>query len=205
MMVRAAIAIENKPWADDQPRQLNDYAKHLGKQYKHFRLIYLTPNGEDPSEYSIKREKREKLEKEGKLASASIRKWANGWLKRAEDEVKSRTSALVCVRFPQGANRKPSGAGRGRRATRETGRASLCNDTSRLSRHITRSMYARHYRIMTYQQAIQLARDTLKPLCDTKGVGLGVCKIRRQATVYDFHESSQMASERARCFSNNSP
>ena len=88
---QAAIAIENKPWADDQPRQLNDYAKHLGKQYKYFRLIYLTPNGGEPSEYSINREKREELENAGKLANASIRNWASdtGWLKRAEGEVKA--------------------------------------------------------------------------------------------------------------------
>ena len=87
---RTAIAIENKSRkAPDQLQQLCNYAKHLGKQYKHFRLIYLTPNGEEPSEYSIKREKREKLENEGKFAKASIKNWADGWLKRAEDEVKA--------------------------------------------------------------------------------------------------------------------
>ena len=41
-----------------------------------FKLIYLTPKGEDPSEYSITLEEREQLENEGKLANASIRKWA---------------------------------------------------------------------------------------------------------------------------------
>ena len=88
----AAIAIENKPWADDQHLQLSDYARHLESMYRgRFKLIYLTPNGEDPSEYSIRREKREELENEGKLANASIQEWAsdNGWLKRAEDEVKA--------------------------------------------------------------------------------------------------------------------
>ena len=88
----AAIAVENKPWAEDQDQQLSDYARHLESMYDgHFKLIYLTPNGEDPSEYSIKREKREKLENAGKLANASIRKWANdnGWLQRAENEVKA--------------------------------------------------------------------------------------------------------------------
>ena len=86
----AAIAVENKPWAEDQDQQLSDYARHLESMYDgHFKLIYLTPNGEDPPEYSIKREKREKLG--NKLANASIRKWAsdNGWLKRAESEVKA--------------------------------------------------------------------------------------------------------------------
>lgn len=86
-----AIAVENKPWAGDQDQQLSDYARHLESMYKgRFKLIYLTPKGEDPSEYSITREQREQLENEGKLANASIRKWAgdNGWLKRAENEVK---------------------------------------------------------------------------------------------------------------------
>ena len=87
-----AIAIENKPWAGDQDQQLSDYARHLESMYGgRFKLIYLTPNGETPSEYSIKREKREELENAGKLANASIRNWASdtGWLKRAEGEVKA--------------------------------------------------------------------------------------------------------------------
>ena len=87
-----ALAIENKPWAGDQHLQLSDYAHHLESMYEgRFKLIYLTPKGEDPSEYSITREEREQLENEGKLANASIRKWAgdNGWLKRAEDAVKA--------------------------------------------------------------------------------------------------------------------
>lgn len=88
----AAIAIENKPWAGDQENQLSDYARHLELKYKgRFNLIYLTPKGEDPSENSIKPEKREKLSKEGKLANASIQDWASdhGWLKRGEDGVKA--------------------------------------------------------------------------------------------------------------------
>ena len=87
-----AIAIENKPWADDQHLQLSAYACHLESMYEgRFRLIYLTPQGENPSEYSITRERREELTAEGKLANASIRDWAsaNGWLKRAENEVKA--------------------------------------------------------------------------------------------------------------------
>ena len=72
----AAIAVENKPWAVDQDQQLSDYARHLESIYgERFKLIYLTPNEEEPSEDSIKRDKREKLEKEGKLGYASIWKW----------------------------------------------------------------------------------------------------------------------------------
>ena len=88
----AAIAIENKPWAGDQHLQLSDYAHHLESMYEgRFKLIYLTPNGEKPSEDSIDYREREEREKKGQLDYASIRDWAsdNGWLKRAEDEVKA--------------------------------------------------------------------------------------------------------------------
>ena len=88
----AAIAIENKPWAKDKHLQLSDYAQHLELMYEgRFKLIYLRPEVEKPSKDSITCKEREKLEKEGKLDYASIQKWAgdNGWLKRAEDEVKA--------------------------------------------------------------------------------------------------------------------
>lgn len=90
----AAIAVENKPWAGDQDQQLSDYAEHLESEsmYKgRFKLIYLTPNGEKPSEASIATEERKKREDAKQLDYASIRKWASdtGWLKRAEGEVKA--------------------------------------------------------------------------------------------------------------------
>ena len=87
-----AIAVENKPWAGDQDQQLSDYARHLESMYEgRFKLIYLTPNGEDPSEASISPEERKKRKDENQLDCASIRNWAsdNGWLKRAENEVKA--------------------------------------------------------------------------------------------------------------------
>ena len=89
----AAIAIENKPWENstDELGQLSDYARHLELKYeKRFKLIYLTPDGKkDPSEGSITPEKRKELEEKGKFAKASIQEWTDGWLKRAEDEVKA--------------------------------------------------------------------------------------------------------------------
>ncbi len=88
---QAAIAIENKPWAGDQDQQLSDYARHLELMYDgRFKLIYLTPNGEKPSEASITPEERKKRKDKNQLDYASIRNWASdGWLKRAEDEVKA--------------------------------------------------------------------------------------------------------------------
>ena len=88
----AAVAIENKSrGAQDLPQQLCNYARHLESIYeKHFKLIYLTSDGKkDPSEVSITPEKRKDLEEEGQFVKASIQKWADGWLKRAEDEVKA--------------------------------------------------------------------------------------------------------------------
>ena len=49
-----ALAIENKPYADDQKHQVRDYLRFLRKQYgQNFLLIYLSPTGEGPSEWSI--------------------------------------------------------------------------------------------------------------------------------------------------------
>ena len=87
---RAAVAVENKPREDstDEERQLYDYAQYLESRYKsRFKLIYLTPDERDPSENSITCKERKGLAE--KFAKASIQKWANGWLKRAEDEVKA--------------------------------------------------------------------------------------------------------------------
>ena len=51
-----ALAIENKPYAGDQKHQVQAYLRHLeGKDAPNFLLIYLSPTGEGPSEYSVKR------------------------------------------------------------------------------------------------------------------------------------------------------
>jgi len=50
------IAIENKLWAPDQENQLFDYSKFLNKKFKNYILLYLTPDGRDPSEKSIEKE-----------------------------------------------------------------------------------------------------------------------------------------------------
>lgn len=49
-----AIAIENKPFADDQPEQISRYLQFLdGLALSEYRLLYLTPDGTLPTEYSI--------------------------------------------------------------------------------------------------------------------------------------------------------
>ena len=52
---RHCLAIENKPFAGDQKNQIKDYLAWLRKNYgDRFLLIYLTPRGEAPSDYSVK-------------------------------------------------------------------------------------------------------------------------------------------------------
>jgi len=51
------IAIENKLWAPDQGEQLFDYSEFLNKKFKkNHILLYLTPDGREPSEKSISKE-----------------------------------------------------------------------------------------------------------------------------------------------------
>ena len=52
---RYCLAIENKPFAGDQKDQIKDYLDWLRKNYgDRFLLIYLSPRGEAPSDYSVK-------------------------------------------------------------------------------------------------------------------------------------------------------
>ena len=61
------LAIENKPYASDQKNQVQDYLKYLKDKYpERFLLIYLSPNGEAPSEESLPR--RTLVEWEGRFA-----------------------------------------------------------------------------------------------------------------------------------------
>ena len=51
---KQAVAIENKIWAKDQPKQLQRYHKTLeNKGYTDIHLLYLTPHGHAPSEDSV--------------------------------------------------------------------------------------------------------------------------------------------------------
>ena len=48
------LAIENKPYADDQPNQVKDYLAFLQREYAdRFLLIYLSPTGQGPSRWSL--------------------------------------------------------------------------------------------------------------------------------------------------------
>jgi len=61
------LAIENKPYADDQRNQVRDYLCFLQRTYRdRFLLIYLSPTGQGPSSWSLPR--RELRKWTGRLA-----------------------------------------------------------------------------------------------------------------------------------------
>lgn len=48
------LAIENKPYAEDQEKQIKEYLDYLSRRFDNrFVLIYLSPKGEGPSNWSI--------------------------------------------------------------------------------------------------------------------------------------------------------
>ena len=83
-----AIAIENKPSARDQPGRLDVYAEHLQKKYEgRYLLLYLTPDGKEPSEDSLLPQRRAELGDH--FACVSLVKWAKRWMQEAESQVKA--------------------------------------------------------------------------------------------------------------------
>jgi hypothetical protein len=86
-----AVAIENKMRARDQESQLSDYCDHLAATYRDsYVLLYLTPDGAEPTSESIDPTKREHLKENGKLRCISYRsevqKWLNSCVKDCEAE-----------------------------------------------------------------------------------------------------------------------
>jgi hypothetical protein len=53
----AGIAIENKPWAIDQNKQIDDYVEHIRQRYPNYYIVYLTPDGREPPEHSAAKTK----------------------------------------------------------------------------------------------------------------------------------------------------
>ena len=75
------LGIENKPGDGDQERQLNDYIDHLRKKYRdRFCLVYITSDGGNPDETSIKASLREELKKERKLICISYNRDMLKWI-----------------------------------------------------------------------------------------------------------------------------
>ena len=77
------VAIENKPWATDQTQQVDDYLDHLSKQYPIYYIIYLTQNGDKPSDQSARKTKTQEKEK---LIIMSYKDDITAWLKACYKE-----------------------------------------------------------------------------------------------------------------------
>ena len=81
------LAVENKPWAEDQPNQISDYLKHLSFKFnsnkatdavRDYLLVYLSRDGNPPSDYSIQEQDRIGQEKSGHFFTISygnLKKW----------------------------------------------------------------------------------------------------------------------------------
>jgi hypothetical protein len=75
------VGIENKPWALDQPNQLEDYVNDLDRESKgHFLCVYLSRDGLPPEQSSISSERRILLERRSQLKILSYPKIMCAWL-----------------------------------------------------------------------------------------------------------------------------
>ncbi len=81
-----AIAIENKPFADDQERQIMRYCDFMARAFgeDNFLMIYLSADGSNPTDKSLSKDERGKLEKENKylvISYPQIRDWVSNCIK----------------------------------------------------------------------------------------------------------------------------
>jgi hypothetical protein len=100
-----AICIENKIYASDQPLQLKRYYEYikyiLGFNDDQILLIYLTPEGRDPSRESIKDDEREDLERKKILKNISYKKDIKNWLNSSSNYVKSENVKILINQYLQ--------------------------------------------------------------------------------------------------------
>lgn len=85
-----AIGIENKPFAEDQPNQLEDYCAYLQRRFSgNYVLFYLTPGGANPSAFSISVEMLDQLKTAGNLRCISYRVEIRTWLENCIKECRA--------------------------------------------------------------------------------------------------------------------
>lgn len=92
-----SIAIENKPFASDQDKQIVRYTNYLSSLYgeTNFTMIYLSSDGSEPSENSLPKIKKNKLGKQFIIISYSqLRKW---FLDCAEITKQSKSERLTTM------------------------------------------------------------------------------------------------------------
>jgi hypothetical protein len=79
-----ALMIENKPYASDQDRQLQDYADHLKKYAKTYVMVYLSGDGKPPSEQSLAEDEREQMKQAGHLITLAYGRDLVAWLRQCK-------------------------------------------------------------------------------------------------------------------------
>ena len=79
------LAIENKPWANDQDKQLSDYAEHLNNSFKDWCLIYLSGSGSAPSDISATKDEIEAWEAKEQYQKKDFN-FIFEWLEKCEQQ-----------------------------------------------------------------------------------------------------------------------
>jgi len=95
----AAIAIENKPWANDQDAQCKDYLNQLKNSHpSHYCLVYLSASGEIPSDDSIPEADIEEAEGDGYFKAIGYTDLLD-WLKDCRRECQADRIAVFLSEF----------------------------------------------------------------------------------------------------------
>ena len=89
------IIVENKVYSGDQENQLKDYVANAGNPF----VVYLTPYGQRPSEYSIPQEKLQDLEKHHRFTCLSYEKDILDWLGRLETKVNEDVLRAAIIQY----------------------------------------------------------------------------------------------------------
>lgn len=92
------IAIENKPYAQDQETQIKRYCEYLSKHYgdKNYLVLYFSRDGSLPSEYSLPKQGMEKLGNQFiSISYKKIRDWCNRCAAEAKKANAVRLSTLI--------------------------------------------------------------------------------------------------------------
>lgn len=103
----SALMIENKAGAADQPAQLLAYRTDLADRFANYHIVYLTPDGHEPSESSLPRAQLEVERQSGRLTLAPYSDVAR-WVEACSKECMSDKyrwflrdfGAYLITRFP---------------------------------------------------------------------------------------------------------
>ncbi len=95
------IAIENKPFADDQDKQIVRYIEYLENKYSNnYLMIYLSALGQTPTEKSITREAKESFGKKFSVISyKNISEWLLECSKKIDKSPRLKTLVLEFVEY----------------------------------------------------------------------------------------------------------